>query len=420
MVSWYVSAIFGGMIGSNILHWQKKKTVYVSSIFLSFRKICKCNCNFQCSCATILAISSLLMLLWDYQFAAVITSRLMAGLAHGILYTVLIAHFGEVAAPEYRGRALAHINLMMTFGIFLFTLTHYANATSNEFYIERLFGIIAFLISIVSLIISSLLTLESPVYLLRIEHEHKARVNMMKLRNTSVETDSLHNEIEEMQKMVNEDIVQSFNLFSEGNFVPLLLMCCVRFIAFLVNNWALNNVQIRLARSILRPVHRQAIPAILMFVRFLMAIVPTFFSDILPRKSMLVVSVGLTTIALLVSGTLILVNHSSSIYVLLAFIVTHQVTVFGIEPAQHILLSEAFPLYKKRWAVTFLTTFEYALQLSVIVALTDVGTSDEVFYGVNFTTAGLVLAVGAILHFTLPETANLSLRQARDVYRRIA
>lgn len=374
---------------------------------------------FQCSCATILAISSLLMLIWEYQFAAVITARLMAGLAHGILYTVLIAHCGEVSAPEYRGRALANINLMTTLGIFLFTLTHYANARGNELYVERLFGILAFVISLISLIISSIFTLESPVYLLRIENDHKARENMMKLRSESVETESLHTEFEEMQKMVNEDIVQDCNLFSAGNIVPLLLMCCVRLIAFLVNNWALNNVQIRLARSILRPLHRQAIPPVLTSVRLFMAIFPTIFNDLLPRKLMLVFSVGLTTIALLVSGSLILVNTSSSIYVLLAFIISHQATVFGIEPAQHILLSEAFPLNKKRWAITFVTTFEYALQLSVIVALTDVRTSDELLYGVTFATAGLVLALGAILHFTLPETAGLSLRQARDAYRKV-
>lgn len=374
-------------------------------------------CNFQCSCATILAISSLLILIWDYQFAAVITSRLMAGLAHGILYTVLIAHSGEVAAPEYRGRALAIINLMTTLGIFLFTLTHYAHASRNEFNVERLFGILAFVISLISLIISSLLTLESPVYLLRVENEHKARENMMKLRGESVESESMLNDFAEMQKLVNEDTVQDCNIFSEGNVVPVLLMCCVRLIAFLVNNWALNNVQIRLAISILRPLQRRAIPPILTSVRFVMSIFPTFFNDLLPRKLMLVSSMGLTTIALLVSGSLILVNTSSSIYVLLAFIITHQVTVYGIEPVQHILLSEAFPLNKKRWAITFVTTFEYALQLSVIVAFTDVRTSDELLYGVTFATAGFILALGAILHFTLPETAGLSLRQARDAYR---
>lgn len=341
----------------------------------------------------------------------------MAGLAHGILYTVLIAHSGEVAAPEYRGRALAIINLMTTLGIFLFTLTHYAHASRNEFNVERLFGILAFVISLISLITSSLLTLESPVYLLRVENEHKARENMMKLRSESVESESMLNDFAEMQKLVNEDTVQDCNIFSEGNVVPVLLMCCVRLIAFLVNNWALNNVQIRLAISILRPLQRRAIPPILTSVRFVMSIFPTFFNDLLPRKLMLVSSMGLTTIALLVSGSLILVNTSSSIYVLLAFIITHQVTVYGIEPVQHILLSEAFPLNKKRWAITFVTTFEYALQLSVIVAFTDVRTSDELLYGVTFATAGLILALGAILHFTLPETAGLSLRQARDAYR---
>lgn len=341
----------------------------------------------------------------------------MAGMAHGITYVTLINHAGEIASHDNRGRVLATINCMLFFGCGVFTITHYANAnTADAFYLNRLFSIIALALSLVALLVTPCLTLESPTFLLHIQDDRKAMMTMMKLRSINVETDSLNADLNELQAMVVEDFDQPRNIFSGNNVAPLLMSFGCRILAIMVNNWVLNIIQIILIQKI-SATYPQLAPAILIGVRFVISLVPNIIADFSKRLKVFTFLFVLTLFVLIVIAILIATLSDATEYVLLAFIVLFQMVVVGIDVTQHIIVAEAFGLNKKIWSITLVVTAEYLLHIAIISIFYNISISNDIQYGVAFATVAIILIVGVFLHYSIPETVGLTLRQSRDVFR---
>lgn len=374
----------------------------------------------QCICGAIYAMSSLLTLLWGNDYPAAITARLMAGIAHGIVYAILIAHAGEVSMPKYRGRVVASINFMLFLGCALFAICHYVNAKCHQdaFYITRLFSIIALFLSLLSILAAVCFTLESPTFLIRAGNDQKGLSNMIKVRNDTSETDEVRTDFQHMHSMVAEDFfVQTQNIYVDRNGGPLLMAVGCRLLGVIVNNWILNIIQIELVEEILVPTNSQLAPVILIVMRLLGSLISTIIIDIVSRRLLLEVSIGMTIVVTIISAVLLVAGSDSSKYVLLSLIIAHQIAVAGIDAIQHVLIAEAFGLKKKPWSICFVACSEYALHIIVIAIFYDIGAPDDVKYGVTFATAGVLVIIGSILHFSMPETRGITLRQAREAFR---
>lgn len=363
-------------------------------------------------------MSSFLTLLWGSDYPAVITARLMAGIAHGIVYVILIGHAGELSMADCRARMMATINAMLLLGCALFVICHYVNIDCEKFYIDRLYSMIALVLSITAILAGAYLTLESPSFLIRAHNERKAMSIMMKLRNEISESQQMHIDFEDIQSMVAEDFIVTQNIYTDLYRPPLLLALGFRLLGVLVNNWILNIIQIKLIEEILVLRNSQISTLILILARLFASVIVIVVSGLATRRLLLQVSLGLTIISLCISAVLMLVGSYYSKYVLLALIFAHQMTVGGIESGQHVIVAEAFGLKKKALSITFVACTEYLIHIAVIAIFYNIGAPHEVRYGVTFATTGILVLIGSILHFSMPETYGMTLRKARETFRK--
>lgn len=361
-------------------------------------------------------ISSLLYIIWYDQVAAIIVGRILAGFAHGFTYIALVSHAAENAASDYRGRCLASINTVILFGIFAFTILQYSSLYMIDITGDRLIGICALAFSVVAMIFTPFFTYESSAFLLSHGRDEKALRTMIVLRSETIATWTINNDFQEMKMMVNEDQMHGRNIFADGNVSPLLIMCGVKLLAFLTNNRLVNMAQILVGIIVLRsmPVHITSV--ILVSSRLLVSLVTLCITDLLPRRLQLIISGALSGSTLILFGILAvsLSWFASSSYALVAVFIAFQCFAsFGLDPLQDILMGEAFSLRKRIWSIVFITVFENMLHVIFLIIYAYILLDETFVYGVTFTMAALILIVSIVLYIILPETLNLTLRQAR-------
>lgn len=374
----------------------------------------------QWGCATGLALSSLLMIIWYDQIEAIIVARLLAGTAHGVLYVVLLEHAAENAEQNNRGYLISSLNLSLSTGAFVFAVFRYSLPITAAITVDRIVGIIGLLLSALAALLATCLTFESVPYLLRTGNDTKALINMMRLRTESSETMKVHQDLQEMKLMVNEDMLENRNILTKSNWRPLMFMTAIKVMAFCGNNWLLNTIQVRIVAFVLFPASEHLAPFILTGVRFVMSFVVTLVADLMPRKLMLAISGAATGVVLLVMGILeasVTQRTGAGAYILLVFCVLHQLTIaFGIDPLQHILMSEAFSLTKKSWSITSISVLEHLMQIIAISIFMNIEVTSAVMIAIPFVAAVLIAVLTLILYFTMPETVGMTLRETRDEF----
>lgn len=351
---------------------------------------------------------------------AIIAGRCLAGFAHGIIYNAVIPHASENVVKEIRGMLLSTINCFLLCGIFVSSTV--TTSFINGYYYDNIssdviFGIFGLVFSVLGIICTIFLTYESIPYLLRQDNESEAIINLLKLRNESVMTTVVTNDLDEMRLMVAQDVRDNKNILTDGNGSVTGKMIVLRVISTLTNNFLLNVVLINFTMGILRPYFYYTAPIILTGSRFVASFIPVISTDFIKRKIHL-------TGSGVISGTLMLIlailyATVSTYWVLAALSIAFQIFVsLGIDPMQHLLLSEAFSTSKKAWSITCVTTVEYLLQIMFI----GIFFVDEITYArvnaILFATAGVILALIFLLQLAIPETFKRSLKEARDLFRK--
>lgn len=377
-------------------------------------------------CVVLLGASSVIQIIWDDQMPAIIVIRLVAGAAHGLVYFTVLVHAGEIAVFKNRGRLLSYVNICLLLGAVGFALINSTLFTNSFISSDRVMGIVTLVLAIGALIKIPCNTYESVPFLLKKNQERKALQNFMLLQNERFETMDIDRDFQSMKKMVSEDACESRNPFTEGNWRPKLLMIIVRANSFLSNNWMLNIIEIVLAAAVLAPhVSMQFIPLILVSVRLGSSLLSAPLADCMPRRTMLIISGLMTSAFILVLAIMLVVAPSltsqEGAYAMLSFIVLHQISSgLGLEPVQHILMSEAFSLTKKQWTLTAVTALEFAMHIVVLIIFRTVGMSLALIQGYVFVAAIGIGLMSITLFFALPETVGLSLRQCRDEYNKVS
>lgn len=344
--------------------------------------------------------------------------RCLAGLAHGAVYVTTLIHASENSAKEVRGMVLAIINVMIFASItisatIIVTVTYDHGDNVNS---DRVIGIIGLLISVVSFFCTFFLTTESAPYLLVRNKDDEAVDSMIELRAEISETWRITNDIEELKTMILEDQNDGRNIFTEGNAKPLALMLILNVLSVLTNNYLLNIILFNfLALSIGWPNFMLA-PVILAAVRAGVSIISVFVADILGRK----MHITMTGITLLIAIIIVIIVFFTSphIWLLGSFTIAFQIFVaIGVDPVQHVLLSEAFSTSKKPLSIAFVTAFENLLQILFIgMYFMNAISSSDTYILVGCCIVFMLVLV-SILQLLLPETRGMSLKEARDEFR---
>lgn len=163
----------------------------------------------------------------------------------------------------------------------------------------------------------------------------------------------------------------------------------------------------------------QMAPAFLSGSRFIGSLVPVFSTDFFKRKSHLAVSSVTSGLLLLLLAIIIAtVSSPSSLWIFGTLSIAFQLFAsIGIDPMQHLLLSEAFSTSKKPWSIMVVTSVDYCLQI-LFIGLVFVDSITSLRLNVIlFTSTAVMLGLSLFLHLALPETFKKSIKETRDLFR---
>lgn len=362
------------------------------------------------------------------EHKSIIVGRCLAGFAHGIIYNATITHAAENVVKEMRGMLFSSINYIMFTGVFVSTIltasitydiSSWWDISSRTMTSDVAFGIFGLVLSVLSIICNTFMTYESVPYLLRTDNEPEAVVSFLKLRNESVMTPKFIDDLDEMKLMVGQDRQDNQNILSNGNGSATGKMIALRVLATMTNNYLINYTLLSMTTLLLNPINFELAPVILSGSRFAVSLILIFLSDFIRRKIQLTVSSVTSGIVMLIMAIIFasVTYLLSTAWVLGALAIVFQILVgLGIDPMQHLLLSEAFSTSKKAWSIALVTSVEYLLQI-FFIGIYYVGIVDRVrFIVILFVTAGVMLALALLLQLALPETFKKSLKETRDLF----
>lgn len=293
------------------------------------------------------------------------------------------------------------------------TYTHGDFITMNS---DRIIGIIGLILSVVSILYTIFLSKESVQYFLLRSKDNEALDCMKVLRSETNKTWRVTDDFQELHTMIQEDRKDSKNIFTNRNGKPLVLMVVMVFLGVLTNNYLLNIILFNFLGLALNFPNFMLAPVILASVRGGISIVSVFFADIVGRKIHITVTGISLFVAIVIAG--IVFVASPDIWLAGSFAILFQVLVaIGVDPIQHILLSEAFATSKKPFSISFVTAIENLLQILFIGMYFINAISSADTYILVACCIFSISVVVVILLLLLPETKGLSLKEARDEFR---
>lgn len=366
-----------------------------------------------------MTISGILFIAWNEDYLAILFGRILAGIAHGILYVTIVSHYGENTAAEMRGHSISAIGVLFSSSAVIISLfTLYQNEIFDISDSNRLTGILTLIWSIIGLAVNYFLTIESVPLLLLRDQEQDAVQALMKLRNETTKTPTLQNEFDDLRQMVNEAKNENQNIFSNGNIRPLLLVTFLRLQAFLTNNPVINMLLITVVQVTLvgGSATTFVAPVFLTSFRLLGGLIRLIAGDLVSRKWYLTPS-GIVSGILIGAFGIIVMNLNLENGFVVMFVLFQFMTGFGIDSMSHVITSEAFAINKKAWSIAFATSIENVLQLVAIIIMYYLTVTVNVIFGILLASAILIVILAVTIHFLLPETLNLSIKQCRDVHR---
>lgn len=379
-------------------------------------------------------VGNVLFIIWDQDGEALAVGRLLMGLAHGIAYVTLITHAGENASKKLRGTTLSIINCMLYSGIFVSVVitgtVRYETVIQPETISSgRIVAIVGVVLAIASIGCTIWKNMESVPYLLHSNNQVQAMENLKELRGAARETLALTIEMEELHLMVTQDKRDNWNMFTDNNAKPLGLMILMRLMVALTNNMLINFVAIIMVEGMFffinfTPFNERLVPLIIVAPRLAMSIVQIFYADVLKRKIQLIVSSILAPITLIVIGivynaapiTSINQLRTVAIVIVVLWLLFQFSCSIGMDQMQDVYLSEAFSTAKKRWSLPIVVGVEHMLHI-LMIGMYFVGVTSDVHMSIIiFVSGGVVLVLAIVLVLILPETRNMSLKQAKDSF----
>lgn len=394
---------------------------------------------------------------------------MLGGLANGIAYLTVITHAAENAVNQIRGVILRGIGYVLAFSLFIAgattskylslpfssskskyiitdtfdysnTTTEYIqrttegeehNKTYNDFETEFIMGILNLFYSVLAILAACHLTIESAPHLLRRvndgltvgQREAKVIETMIKLRSEKGETPKIRNDFIEMKHQLNEDQLDPRSSFGRKNLRPLLIIIGVRVLSVCAKNLPFSVAVMLYFNHLLNAKDLELeLLFMLLFCRFALGMFTMFFIDKFECKKFLYICSILSGILMLNACFLILFGKNPNASILdfepaysIGMIVFFVFGSMSIDCVGHVQASEAFSYATKSWSITIANTIEHAVHLVFIVVFK----FELQTMAFGFIAIGLVV-FGISTLLTVPaKTKGLSLRQTRDIYRKV-
>jgi Sugar (and other) transporter len=325
-------------------------------------------------------------------------ARILAGFSYGAVYPTALIHACEVAVPRMRGAVVATIHLCLFVGVFMTTSSLLPVYDTRTYEVDptRTIGINGLICILTGLFIAVFFYRESPVFLIK-RHKEQEAINVM------------------VKQMVLEDSQSNMNIFERSNLWPLAVVLIMRTIFVASFNMPLNLIWLEAAEAEFYNRTHDASGMVLSRARWITVLVMMFLVDIKRiqfYKFSAVISLAVLSVSMLVvksaGGVL------DDMFVVTALGIVFQVsTGLAIGILSDVYASEAFNTTKKPSSIALTSTFEFLLQIFMIVSVYYLKLSTSA----TLAMSAFAMTLGLVIIAFIPDTSRMSLRSARNHFK---
>lgn len=365
-------------------------------------------------------LSSLLLILSNSNDICLIFGRIFGGIVHGLVYITTIIHSAENASKNFR-----HLLLLIfgyNFGVSLLMaallrLPPYSGANP-----ENMVAIPSIIFAIIAILCTRFLVKESPLYLLqqqRVVYEEdlsEAYDTFTSLQKRLLTPDEIQKKFDEVKLHFADEMSNSQNIFTDGNFKPFLLCLCSRLVGVLSLNLPLvmEVLSCDVLRDFEHHMHKITITIILWFIGG-MAMICSFHRC--NRKHWFYVVSMLFGMIITFIGILLIFGVKSYIFKdvfrQLILCVYFFLVSLPLEMISTLYLSEAFILPKKPISIVIITILEHLLHILLIFLYLQ--KHNDAFWII--TSLGLI-GLSIKVYWSLPRTTNvMTLHQSANAFK---
>ncbi|XP_034484576.1 putative polyol transporter 2 [Drosophila innubila] len=396
--SWFIGVIIGALFGCMTVSHLPKIFFYCLAILLQL-------------------IDAIICVSAPYNYNAMVAARYIGGIGIGLITVAFIIHNSEVAPNNERGKWCAVEQSGLGLGIAVQVIMDSMWDPALPIGNNQVHGIIGIVFAIVGLAIL-ILSVESPIFYLRRNDARKANTCQWELLDKKANTEDCKLAFEENNLYVaegtSETLIHELTVAMVPFFKMFLCRCLVAF------SFSLPLTDTIITSTLAWQGTMYSWPIIVWrLLRWIGTLIAFFIIDRLGRKFLSML--GLICMAGLMLGmagiynNLSIVNYQVQMGQVCQICMAFQIFAGMFVSSTPVYLGEAFPLRIKPYLIAAIVIMEQLIHIIVIVTFGRNGNFYQYFLGV-----GIVMVICfLILLVMLPETRNMTLRQAGHRFRRL-
>ncbi|EDW97334.1 probable polyol transporter 6 [Drosophila yakuba] len=395
--SWFIGVLAGAALSSLTMTFLPKLPFYVLGGLMQLT-------------------GSIIFTCKPFDYGCLLAARYVAGAGIGLITVPFLIHSAEVATDNHRGVSGSMEQFGLALGIAIQVIYDTQWVDDKEASVNEVHGIIGIVFSIIGLGMTAL-SIESPIYYLRLKQKEKARKCHQTLLGSF--NHSVDLEFEEVQLYVAESQKRTFWQELWSSVVPFIKLLLYRgFVAF---SFSLALSESLIKSTLLTEGSISCWPVTVWgLVRLLGVLVAQASLDKLGRK--LISLVGLLCMAILMLCMAVSyanpanVLHTYYMYQVWRLGVAFQAFAGLFVCSSSVYLGEAFPIRVKPFFVGYIIGFEQTIHIINIVGYNK---GLENFFYHYYLSVGIILLVGVIFFgIVIPETKKITLREATKRFQR--
>lgn len=340
---------------------------------------------------------------------ALVAARYLNGIAVGLVMAPFLMHISEISRFKTRGACLGLEQLSLTFGMAMQMIIVAHWDPTSQFSANSLHGIIDILLAVFTFL-SLIYFIESPVDYLRMGNEASALGSLAHLQRPPRVNSVTNILLLEHNTYVREHE----HLPWTSGLGPLMKMsfCRSAILAFTFS----YPLSVILKHSMKVNVTFWP-PIFAACLRLCGGFLSLMVIDKIGRKLVAFVASLITgslvvTIAVICNNSLNLNNVHKMVWIFVIYMILQFFAGF-YAPVTSAYMGEAFPLKRKAHYMTLCIVLEQIVQILVLCFAADYGNDG------TFMAEGIIIVVtGVCLSLTMPETKDVSLREAQKRFRR--
>lgn len=396
--SWFIGVIIGAILGALVVVHLPKIFFYLLSILLQL-------------------IDAIIFVSAPYNYNAIVAARYVGGVGIGLITVAFIIHNSEVAPNNERGKWCAVEQTGLGLGIAVQVIMDSNWNPALPIGNNQVHGIIGIVFACVGIAVL-VLHVESPIFYLRRNNDRKANTCQWELLNKKANLEDCKVVFGENNLYVAEGTSETVCHELTVAMVPFFKMfLCRSLVAF---SFSLPLSSTIIASTMVWQGSMYSWPIILWrILRWIGTLIALSVMDTLGRK--LLSMLGLICMGGLMLGMAGIFSDALNVaspekmkqvcQICMAF----QIFAGMFVSSTPAYLGEAFPLRIKPFLIAFIVCMEQLIHIIVIVTF---GKTFDYFH--YYLGVGIVLVISfLILTVMLPETRNMTLRQAGHRFRRL-